>query len=78
MTERDSIRAFHLAERVGVRVNRKYDGLAPRQFLHVFRNEQGEWCAKAIVEKKQVLVFDHPPTISVLSVLRSSRVDIRR
>ena len=77
MAERDPIRAVHLAELVGVRVNREYDRLAPRQFLRVFRNEQGDWCSEAVVEQQQrILVFDHHPTVSVLSVLRSSGVDV--
>ena len=77
MAEQDPIRAVHLTELIGVRVNREYDRLAPRQFLRVFRNKLGDWCAEAVVEQQQrVLVFDYHPTISVLGVLRSSSVDI--
>jgi hypothetical protein len=69
--------AVRREELVGVRVNREYDRVATRQFLRVFRNAQGDWCAEVIAgDQNRILVFDHHPTIGVLSLLRSTGVDI--
>ena len=68
---------MHLEELVGVRVNREHDHVPTRQFLRVFRNEQGDWCAKiAGGEQNRVLVFDHHPTVGVLAILKSTGADI--
>jgi len=70
-------RAVHLAELVGVRVNREHDRVPPHQFLHVFRNGQGDWCALlADGEQNRVLVFDHHPTVSVLNILKGAGAEI--
>jgi hypothetical protein len=70
-------RAVHLEELVGVRVNREHDHVPTRQFLRIFRNEQGDWCAEiADAGQNQVLVFDHHPTVGVLAILRSTGADI--
>jgi hypothetical protein len=51
--------AVHLEELVGVRVNRERDRVPTRQFLRIFRNGQGDWCAEiADGEHNRVLVFD--------------------
>jgi hypothetical protein len=69
--------AVHLEELVGVRINREHDRVPTDRFFRVFRNGQGDWCAEiADDEPYQVLVFDYHPTIGVLSVLRSTGVDI--
>jgi hypothetical protein len=69
--------AVHLEELVGVRVNRQHDRVPTRQFRRIFRNGQGDWCAEiADGEQTHVLVFDYHPTVSVLSILRSSEADI--
>jgi hypothetical protein len=69
--------AVHLEELVGVRVNREHDRVPTRQFLRVFRNAQGDWSAEiADGEQNRVLVFDHHPTVGVLTILRSTGVDI--
>jgi hypothetical protein len=67
----------HLEELVGVRVNRQHDRVPTRQFLRIFRNEQGDWCAEiADSEQRRVLIFDHHPTVGVLAILRSTGADI--
>jgi hypothetical protein len=69
--------AVHLEELVGVRVNRQHDRVPTRQFLRIFRNGQGDWCAEiADGEQNRVLVFDHHPTVGVLAILRSTGADI--
>ena len=69
--------AVHLEELVGVRVNRQYDRVPTRQFLRIFRNGQGDWCAEiADGEQNHVLVFDHHPTVHVLNVLRNTGANI--
>jgi hypothetical protein len=69
--------SVHLEELVGVRVNRRHDHVPTRQFLRVFRNTQGDWCAEiADGEQNHVLVFDHHPTVGVLAILRSTGADI--
>jgi hypothetical protein len=67
----------HLEELIGVRVNRQHDRVPTRQFLCIFRNGQGDWCAEiADGEQNHVLVFDHHPTVGVLAILRSAGADI--
>jgi hypothetical protein len=53
------------------------DRVPTRQFLRIFRNGQGDWCAD-ITDGKQnhVLVFDHHPTVGALAILRSTGTDI--
>jgi len=67
----------NLEELVGVRVNRQHDRVPTRQFLRIFRNRQGDWCAEiAVDQQSRVVVFDHHPTVGVLNVLRSTGADI--
>ena len=67
---------MHLEELVGVRVNRQHDRVPTRQFLRIFRNGQGDWCAEIADGEHHVLVFDHHPTVSVLAILKSTGADI--
>ena len=68
---------MHLEELVGVRVNREHDRVPTRQFLRIFRNEQGDWCAEiADGAQQRVLVFDHHPTVAVLAILKSTGADV--
>jgi hypothetical protein len=69
--------AVHLEELVGVRVNRQYDRVPTRQFRRIFRNGQGDWCAEITGgEQNYALVFDHHPTVGVLTILRSTGADV--